>query len=353
MMETIKSGRQKHAQSRAAHIEHSKSPERDNRSRKEPSSIDSSALSLEDESSFNLSDYSISSRDELSPGSSKCKRHHLSSHGKLGVVKNAVRSASTPHHVTKISAAISSTGSSSFSSGSPWFDDSDSSSSTSSIHDLKIMPSVWKREDPSRVFDVPPTHGLTQTQKKVPLRRSNSASSVNTGMDPSKPIDLTSTPDIGIVPTSLLEHVRRSRVSMDSKDSLLKAQARIVGIATSLQEVGRSKDFQPSMSSRKQSYGMARPVPPMLIPEFCTAPDDDMSSLEANISDSKVLPLHLHHGPKNHSNTAQQRVNARIADEENSVGWIEQRTNMELCLIFSVATTLLALSILLAFMLKE
>jgi hypothetical protein len=355
----MKTGRQKHIQNRAAHIGHVKAPDRENRYRKEQSSVDSSVLSLEEESSFHLSDYSISSRDEFSPGSSNHKRKHTSSHVKFETSKNAVRPTSTPQLIPKNSATKSSTGSSSFSSGSPWFDDSDSSSSASSFHDLRRMPSVWTREDPPRVVDPPPQRVSTQIQNKIPLRRSNSVSSVGTGMDPSKPIDLTSAPDIGILPPHLLDHARMSRLSKESKSTLMMAQessnltkARIVGIVKPMQEAAKTMEFQTSAVAKKQPYGIARPVPPILIPEFCTAPDDDMSSLEANISDAKELPINLRNVSKNHYNSSSQRLTVLKADADSSVGWIEKRTNMELCLIFSVATSLLALSILLALMLK-
>ena len=54
---------------------------------------------------------------------------------------------------------------------------------------------------------------------------------------------------------------------------------------------------------------------------------------------------------------AEHGLNVQTVDSdtgsENSRGWIEERTNMELCLIFLVAATLIALSTLLTVMLRD
>ena len=340
-----KGERQKHVPSRSSNAIYMIPPKGDLRSRGEHASVDTFMLSLEEESSFHLSDYSVSSREEISPASTKAKRKHKE-------VQISARSTTLHPNLGGNSTAISSTGSSS-SSESPWFDVSDASTESSSYATSRLR-TVWKKEETVQSAAAPQLRVALPVPPRVPMRRSNSASSVGTGMHPSKPIDLTEAKDVSsssCLAPSIPGQSRREQLKSTEKFDI--SQARIVGLAPQT-----AKACQPSMVLKKgQPLSMARPVPPVVIPEFCTV-DDDVSSLEANVTDSRALPPYSRlHGKRSHLiDDAERGMNIRTVDSdtdsENSRGWIEERTNMELCLIFLVAVTLIALSILLTIMLR-
>jgi hypothetical protein len=326
------------------------------------SSIDSSelSLSLDDESSFHLSDYSISTREDVSPRApnTRIKFSNISPHSRLDP---KLVSPQVPNErigeKNNNSTAFGSTGSSS--SGSPWVDDSGSSSYASSnpsrlhVH-ANRNEEIRFDEARSRLTTIP--NRPRKSAPKVMQPRSDSPSSVCTGKDPSKPIDVTGAQDISFVP-SLLEQVRLARLARERSISTPSPRvewahkadvpnARIVGLRPSFVEATDLK----SVDRNKKHLAMARPVPPVIVPEFCSQ-DDDISSLGPKLDSAKAILSHQRRHGK-HRGDLEYGIIMKKSDNDSrsSGGWIEHRTSLELCLIFSIAASLVALAAMLTFM---
>jgi hypothetical protein len=138
--------------------------------------------------------------------------------------------------------------------------------------------------------------------------------------------------------------------SVKSKDIIkIKSstpKSRIVGVLPSILE-GENLRVHNDIRNARAS---ARSVPPIIVPEFCS-PADDVSSLGGLVSHkNKKCTRSNHRCRSSHgddNDLERGNVVSKHEPEPNSMmGWIEERTNLELCLLFSVATsfvTLLAL----------
>jgi hypothetical protein len=320
-----------------------------------------SDLSLpDDESSFHPSDYSESSIDDrpvLVTTSAKGDKA-ISYQSPIQKFQPEVVSRPNPtDHVTRkvqnfnnINVSVSGS-----SGGSPWVDDTGSSSSTSSdASKSRILLSISERIrfDEAR-------QRLKQAQKRprsAPQNRvqhCDSSASVSTGRHPLKPIDVTDAHDI-LTATPFSEKVRyacqryedaRCSAPVKSKEIFkiknAAPKSRIIGVLPSIIE---GQDLK--MPDRNRNVkASARPVPPIVVPEFC-CPADDISSLGGIVSYNKGNGSnHRSHSARGDENDL-ERGNTFIKSESEScatIGWIEQRTNLELCLLFSVATSSVAL----------
>jgi hypothetical protein len=302
-----------------------------------------SDLSL-DESSFHISDYSTSTMEDASPRIITGNRKKVYNATPIQTFKPEVVSRQvTMERRTRGSDSISNFSLSGSSSGSPWVDDTGSSSRTT---ESEIFLSLKEqiRFDEARAR-------LKATQKRprsVPKRRIqhyDSSSSVCTGNDPTKPIDVTEANDISLVP-AFLEHLRQKRQGNDEsitpskfrineivKDTKDIPKARIVGLLPSIVE---GHEVKPQ--NRKKGV-VTRPVPPIIVPEFCIR-DDEVSSLGATFSYVRAKGSHPRQQSKHRVDLEHGITSSKCeTDSEIGSGWIEKRTNLELFLIFLVASS--------------
>ena len=314
-----------------------------------------SDLSLpDDDSSFHPSDYSESSlddrpvtksRNKMRPNLSPIRSIHSEDVHQLNPTKTLIRKGGSIN--------ISASGSSS---GSPWVDDTGSSSSTSSdASKSRILLSISEqiRFDEAR-------ERLKQSQKRTRSAQKNrgqtydSSASVSTGKHPLKPIDVTDAHDTLMMPP-ILEKLRytRQRYEVSTSSASMKSKeivkirndvptSRIVGVLPAISE---GKNLKKTRDRNKGTNASSRSVPPIVVPEFCS-PADDLSSLGVTFSYSKAR-MSNHRSRLECSDAIDiERGNANMKNEnksQNTTGWIEERTNLELCLIFSVAASFVAL----------
>lgn len=332
------------------------------------SSVESSKynISLDDLSSIHSSDYSQSSADEKSVLRSVATiDDSLLSRLTLEVINSINKS------VTSEMGRANSTGSSSSSTGSPWVDETDSSSSESS----NSLPSQWANRPGKHKFDAARNRMIEQqrhhrTQSPATRSRRNprdeSPSSVRSGMDPSKPIDVTGALDL---PTShhMLEQVRQARLlkatrssGRDVGNSLVctrptaSATARIVGIVSKGQETKRADTKSDQIPSMQLSPRVSRVLVPVSRPDH-----DNLSSICGTVGDFR--PSFQHERPhsflSNDMECGIRQVDRKkrklqdCTDSNNTKGWIEQRSDLELCLMCLVVSSSATLAILVVFML--
>ena len=312
---------------------------------------ESDASLPDDDSSFHPSDYSESSIDDRQVATRRDRiltnqsPKQIFEPGAIPV-ERVTRKA---ENFSSINLSISGS-----SGGSPWVDDTGSSSSTSSdTSKSRILLSISEqiRFDEAR-------ERLKQAQKrhrppqKSRVQSFDSSASISTGMHPLKPIDVTDAHDVLRLPP-ILENLRCTHHRHeDSRNSRLKSReilkirneppkSRIVGISPSTLEGEDLKMFDRSRNSKTA----ARPVPPIVIPEFCCSVDD-LSSLGVTFSYNKGnRPNHRSRLAHSDDNDLERGNVASKYESESSttIGWIEQRTNLELFLLFSVATSSVAL----------
>ena len=318
-----------------------------------------SDLSLpDDESSFHPSDYSESSVDDR-PVTTSARGGKATSY-QYPMQKFQPEVISRPNPAERITRKIQNFNSinvtaSGSSSGSPWVDDTGSSSSTSSdASKSRILLSISEqiRFDEAR-------ERLKQTQKrpystqKHRVQHYDSSASISTGKHPLKPIDVTDAQDILTAPHSL-EKVRYTCQRYDDsiRSASLKtkeiikvkndtSKSRIIGVLPSLLE---GQDLK--IHDRKRNFKASdRNVPPIIVPEFCS-PADDVSSLGDIFKFNKGNRSNHRSRSVSGDGIDLERRNTVITYENESCttkGWIEQRTNLELCLLFSVASSFVAL----------
>ena len=316
-----------------------------------------SDLSLpDDESSFHPSDYSESSIDDRPVASRRDKQHTNQSTIQTFQPEVTPRLKPTERGNRKAQNCVSTDVSASGSSGSPWVDDTGSSSSTSSdTSKSRILLSINEqiRFDEAR-------ERLRQAQKrprspqKSRVHSFDSSASVRTGKHPSKPIDVTDTHDVMKV-SPILDKIRYMRHrhddstgsgSMKSREIIKirndTPKSRIVGILPSIIEGQGLNVYDRNRNSERTN----RPVPPIVVPEFCS-PVDDISSLGFTVSHSNKRSQRMSRNRltsgENNDLELGNIVNKHENESSTTIGWIEQRTNLELCLLFSVATSGVAL----------
>jgi hypothetical protein len=328
-------------------------------------SVESSeyAISLDDSSSIHSSDYSRSSLDEDSTtvGGSTVAESELSLIGEgksESTPRRALIEQTAAYHIGQPS-----TGSSS---GSPWVDETDSSSCTSSQSPLS---SHYNNGIERRRFEEARSRLLAQQQRAPrPSRsvrpppplppRAESPSSVCTGKDPSKPIDVTGSPNVSFAP-SILEQVRQARLEAkrikSQKQDLFLPTARIVGIAPQRREISKVEPVE----WNKACVAVKHTVP-HVVPIF-HSPDDDVSSMGGTFPDFRAM-LYLHRHHKSHRGDVEHGAPKHVAAQKRTLdasdpvslgGCLAQRTDLELFLICLVVAALVTLVILLALMIAS
>lgn len=323
-------------------------------------------ISLDDSSSIHCSDYSRSTfgdesqrvrEDELLL--SRLQNELLESIPRQGQVDRTQKTCSNTQ--------ASSSGSSS---GSPWVDDTDSSSCTSSKTPLS---SQCRSATEARRFDEARSRMVAQQQRRrarppLPVTRpprDESPSSVRTGKDPSKPIDVTGSPDTPIVP-SILDQVRQARLAKATQAKLNNPRreivsfsavlptARIVGLVPQRIELTNIEPIE-----RHQSrVAVKHTVPHVVVPALRSRDDDGVSTMGGTFPDFQTMHYHQRHH-RNHRGDIEHGISKANAARKRSVdaddsrcsgGWLCRRTDLELCLICTVVSALVTLGVLLALM---
>ena len=325
-----------------------------------------SDLSLpDDESSFHPSDYSESSIDDRPVTTSARRINAVNNRPSLQkfqpeVIPRQNPTEQVPQKVQNLSCInVSISGSSS---GSPWVDDTGSSSSTSSdTSKSRILLSINEqiRFDEARER-LKQAEKRPRSTKKIRVKNYDSSASVSTGRHPLKPIDVTDAHEILTVPP-ILEKVRFTRPQHEGSTSSASVKSKEIIKITNVTPKSRIIGVLPSISERRglkiyehnrNMQASARPVPPIVVPEFCS-PDDDVSSLGGIFSYNRGSRSN-HQSRSARGDENDLELGNTVSKYENesgtAIGWIEQRTNLELCLLFSVAMSSVTLFALLTFM---
>jgi hypothetical protein len=320
-------------------------------------------ISLDDSSSIHSSDFSKSSSlvDDSTADDSKLSRLRDE------VLRSLARRDESQLRPTSSRSQASSTGSSS---GSPWVDDSDSSSCTSSRTSLS---SLYRNGIERLQFDEARSRMIAQQklrrarpplQLPRPPSRGVSPSSVSTGKHPSKPIDVTGKPDVPVA-SSLIEQVRQARLARAAGQAktcnprresilvpLVKGNARIVGLVPRHSEV---TNIEP-VERHQARVAVKHTVPHVVFPK---SRSDEVSTMGGTFPDFKATLYQPRHPNRNLVDMERGRPKASGATRQETVDtdhsrtfgrWLGRRTDLELCLICLVVSSLVTVAILLAFM---
>jgi hypothetical protein len=390
------------------------------------SSVDSSicGISMDDSSSIHSSDYSRSSAEDNSTlkEDSETLDDSLLSRLSEEILEEIQRTSQSEWPLNSETKRTCSTGSSSSTSGSPWLDDDDVSDSSSCSSKERLAQSTpYKSRIERRQFDEARLrmieHQQTQQAKahqrqavaaKPSHRRrqrdvSPSSSSIRTGMDPSKPIDVTNRTldDDYTIPIShrILEQVRHARLikaaqskyKQPRKDLAATPSAaataapavrsspqeapRIVGLAS--QQLPGTLKAAVSMRADEMRCGPKPPivkytVPHMGVPATIRPQREDLvygdtvSSIggtcgeyRPTFHDKKRLKdgfvgcsRDIEQGRTRHVAAPVNNMPSTKHDPRNTSGdgWLNRRSDLELCLMGLVMSSLATLSVLVALM---
>lgn len=370
-------------------------------------------ISLDYSSSIHSSDYSKSSLDEESAtvDDSTIDDESESSPANEDVSKPSAHRRHPAEWTIESRGTLqgSSTGSSS---GSPWVDDTDSSSSESTQSPIS---SHYKSGSERCIFEEARSRLRSQQQrlaKRSPPMcrppRDVSPSTLCTGRDPSKPIDVTGTPDILVAP-SILEQVRQVRRGQAAKwesyhhrsdfvsSSILEhvSHARTDMVAS--MKTRRSDNVEPTLleqvrqarldkGGRVKSHRIDVAIPtarivglarreintiepteqynarimvkhtiPHVVP-IHPSNDDEVSTMGGTFPGFKsMFYIHRHHHQNNRGDVEQgalelnvaQKRNPEATDLKRTGSWLAHRTDLEIFLICLVVASFVTLIVLL------